>query len=239
MPEERTSTLVALGEESELKIELNKGVASLQKADESCFQPHTCLNGVDGMRVITQISQGPEIANTEFWISDMTVCASGDIWVNIVFLVSLDQNSSNSVARLSPRQTAYIIKNLPDNLFGIVTEKVKRWHLERYLKNMERGLATITAQVEKGDYLLESCHGNRIFDVHDANHPLSPPYTEWSIAGENLFPEFFYCHTIDGSRDRREGYEEMDRFIEASKLATKQRANQFVGALQTLSNFLR
>ena len=50
--EERKSVLVKLGEDSDLKVDLNLGVISLLVAKESYFQPHICLNEKSGVEVI-------------------------------------------------------------------------------------------------------------------------------------------------------------------------------------------
>lgn len=238
MPEKNISRLVVLGEESELKVKLNEGVASLKGAEKSYFQPHVCLNGMEGIEIIDQITQNPTGANTEVCITDMAICSANDIWANVMFVVFLNELSSNSIVCLTPRQTTYIVKNLPPEFSKAVLDQIKNWCLQRFLTDMEVGLNTIKAQLEKGDLLKKESHWNRIFDVPDESRTYDCPYTEGQIAGERLFSELAFGQGPNPSPDCREGYETMDQIVMQSKMARTQRASQLVNAVQTLHSLL-
>lgn len=206
-------TLVKMGEDSQLKRDLNRGVASLQSAPESWFQPHLCLNEEHGMENIRKIAAGGESANTEFFIHDHPIIGGEDVWLNIRFGVFLNgRTQPTNFARLSPRQTAYIVKHLPPESLVIVLTKVKNWYVQIFQENMRKGLETISTQFETGNPLLESDDKNRIFDIHGGRVAgMDIPYVEWNIVGENLFGSLFFGVTfLDHGLD---GYERMDQFL--------------------------
>lgn len=202
-------TLVNLGEESQLKRELNKGIAWLPAAPKSWFRPHLCLNGEEGVAVIEKIIAHPEQANTEFSINDKVTLSGEDIWLNISFMVFLDKISSQSILRLSPRQTAYIIKQLPKEQQDHVLGKIKTWYEAVFLENIAKGLKTITAQFEVNP-LVESDYRNRILDIH-GDVDTEFPYTEAGIIGEKFFLQFLYFLALPSHG--RDGYKQVDEFF--------------------------
>ena len=208
---EKNYNLVNLDEESQLKIDLNKGIASLQETTESHFQPHICLNRKEGMEVIRKISQDPERANTEFSFDELLIHFYGGVWLNISFFVYLDQICfpSNAVL-LTPRQTGYIVRNLPEESQKVVLEKARIWFFEKFLEAIKEGLRTITEQFEKGDFLIESDRKNRIFDIH-GERGIDIPYTEWRVIGDALFEPFFYGFTM--FQREEDPYERIDKFL--------------------------
>lgn len=233
MPEkEKNYHLINLGEESQLKIDLNEGVASLQMAIESHFQPHVCLNGKEGVGVIERIYRDPKGTNTEFWIRELLIKGGEDLWLNIHFMVFLDQICfPNNVAVLSPRQTSYIVRNLPVESQKIVMETVKAWYFEKFLEGMKKGIETITEQFNKGDSLVESDDGNRIFDIH-GGRSTEVPYTEWQIVGENLFPPFFFGFTcLDHGQD---GYVKVDDFLAEVASQRKSTVEGLIGLMREI-----
>lgn len=226
---QKISHLVDLGEESQLKVDLNEGIASLRRATESCFQPHICLNGEKGVKVIEKISQKPKQADTEFWIRELLIRGGGDLWLNIRFSVFLDQiRSPSNVADLSPRQTGYIVKNLPAESRETVLLKVRSWYSKKFVGDIIKGLETINEQFEKGDPFLESDHRNRIFDIH-GGRAMDVPYTELQIAGEELSWPFFVGFTMFDQGE--EGYEKMDEFLMYINVQRKSTAE---GALEIM-----
>ena len=185
MREEDLSAVVSHGESSPLKMDLNRGVISLASAPNTYFRPHLCLNDEEGVRVISEISP---TSNTAFHLWHSMIASGDDVWLNIVFVVHLnDFCMPTNCARLSPRQTAYIVSHLPAESRTTVLAKAKRWYLEKFLADMKKGLDTITEQFEHGNPLLESDHRNRILDLHGERHFADLPYTETEIVGEHLY----------------------------------------------------
>ena len=153
--EERKSVLVKLGEDSDLKVDLNLGVISLLVAKESYFQPHICLNEKSGVEVIKKISQNSEKANTEIWINEFAILSFDDIWLNIKFCVSLNEISfPNNMVYLTPRQTGYIVRNLKPESKVIVLEKIKRWYFEEFLVKTKKVLTPYQNSLMKVTLLL-------------------------------------------------------------------------------------
>ncbi len=206
-------TIVKLKEDSQLKIDLNRGVASLFKAKESHFQPHICLNGLEGIKILHKIAENPETANTGFQISEQLNYGGGsDIWLNINFYLHLDASWSNLGVKLSPRQTAYIVINLPQESKDIVLAKIKVWYFE-YLKNkVIEGLEKIDKQFKEEKFFIADTHYNRIFDIHgDGGGHDTVEYTEWDIIGSELFLKFFNGHTL--LHHGQNGYERIDQML--------------------------
>ena len=183
------SSLVRLGESSQLKVDLNRGIAALQKAKEVCFHPHFCLNGKEGVEVIERISQDPKPANTKISIIDFSILSVGDFWLNIGFVVCLDKMSL--IARLSPRQTGYIVQRLPQESQTTVLETVYNWYFQKFLPDLEQGLAAITKQLENGDYLRPGAYKNHVFDIQTEGSG-GNPYVEEQIIGRKMFFQLFF-----------------------------------------------
>lgn len=193
MREEDIGAVVSHGEGSSLKTDLNRGVISLAAAPNTYFRPHLCLNGEDGVRVMGEITLS---SNTAFHLWHNMIASGDDVWLNIIFVVYLnDFCMPTNCARLSPRQTAYIISGLPVESRATVLAKAKRWYLEKFLADMKKGLDTIAEQFEHGDPLLESDHRNRILDLH-GERVSDIPYTETEVVGEHLFWTVCYGGTM-------------------------------------------
>ena len=207
----KTGSLVVLGENSQFKIDLNRGVASLSQADKNYLRPHWCLNGEEGIEVVERIFQEPDNANTEFWINDNFILSSDDMWLNISFAVFLGKISfPNDMVRLTPRQSSFIVKNLSEKSQMEVLKAIKTWYFEKVLKNLQKGIATLSAQFEK-DLLVESAHSNRIFDLPSPNDSGSDtPYTEIGLVGERLAPNFLYGSSCFDSMGEYDGYSKAD-----------------------------
>jgi len=233
MTEEKNYSLVKLGENLQLKTDLNLGIASLAEATESQFQPHLCLNGKEGVQVIRKVSLNPERANTEIWLNEHIIYGGGqDVWLNVNFSLFLDQICwPTNNARLSPRQTGYIVKNLPSKSQKIVLQKIKEWYLEKLLTNLNKGFETITEQFEKGDPLIESDHRNRIFDIHGDRH-MDVEYTERGIIGDELFYPLFLGHTL--FHHGQDGYERIDQLLSELDGERKAAADMTLGLLRAL-----
>ena len=202
------SVLSKLGESSQLRIDLNSGIAALQKAKEVCFHPHFCLNGKEGVEVIERISQDPKTANTRISITESSILSVKGFWLNIGLAVSLDWMSSKEVVSLSPRQTSYIIQNLPKESQTTVLETVYNWYLQEFLPDLERGLAAVTRQMESRDYLRPGAYKNRVFDIQIAGSDGSP-YVEERIIGDRMFSQLF----LGSIELRQEPYKRMDDFM--------------------------
>ncbi len=229
---EKSHHLVNLGEESQLKIDLNEGIASLQKATESQFQPHICLNKKEGVEVIKKISQNPKQANTQFLIRELIIRSQDDMWLNINFLVFLDKICfPDNVANLSPRQTGYIVKNLPVESQKIVLDKIKAWYSGKFLEEIKKGIETITKQFDKGNPLIDSDDGNRIFDIH-GGRSMDVPYTELNIIGEELFwPLFCGITLFDHNQD---GYKRVDGFLTNIDNQRESAVDSVIGLMKAL-----
>lgn len=194
MEKQSLRSVVSLGEGSRLKDELNAGVASLFGARESYFQPHLSLNGENGVAVLKKIACQPTQANTEFMIESMFDMAWRDAWLNVRFVVYLDRMSfPDCCAQLSPRQTAYLVQNLPWQSKREVLAKIKNWYFEAFLSDIQKGLDTISRQFTNGDLLLDDYFDGRIFDIH-SKRPV--PYTECPVVGEKLYFDFLCAVTM-------------------------------------------
>lgn len=194
MEKESLRSLVSLGESSRLKNDLNAGIASLFGARESYSQPHLSLNGENGLAVLTKIAGDPQRANTEFMIESMFDMAWRDAWLNVRFTIFLDRMSfPDCCAQLSPRQTAYLVQNLPWQSKREVLAKIKNWYFEAFLSDIQKGLDTISKQFTNGDLLLDDYFDGRIFDIH-SKRPV--PYTECPVVGEKLYFDFLCAISI-------------------------------------------
>jgi hypothetical protein len=187
------SSIVRLGESSVLKSDLNYAVACLAKAEESHFQPHICLNTEEGVEVLQKIAARPVSANTEFIIVPLPDFSGDHMWLNVKFNVHLDKITWPKYAPLSPRQTAYVVGNLPDTSRQHVLAKIKQWYLEQFLADVNKGLAAITKQFEGGDLLVDDYDDGRIFDIHTERRV---PYTESAVVGDQLWWKFLCAHTF-------------------------------------------
>ena len=188
MQKESLRSVVSLGESSRLKNDLNAGVASLFGARESYFQPHLSLNGENGLAVLTKIAGDPQRANTEFIIESMFDMSSSHAWLNVQFVVYLDRMPfPNCCAQLSPRQTAYLVQNLPWQSKREVLAKIKKWYFDAFLSDIQKGLDAISRQFTNGEPLLDDYFDGRIFDIH-SKRPV--PYTECMVVGEKLYWDF-------------------------------------------------
>lgn len=232
MTEEKLFELVRLGEESELKIHLNRGVASLCNADKSHFRPHLCLNEKEGVNVIKQIASNPDQANTEFLLSEKIIISGDDVWLNTSFVIFFNKICvPTNRARLSPRQTSYIIERLPDESKEFVLEKVKAWFNGLVRPDIIKGLTAIAKQLETGNPLLKNDHENRVFDIH-GGRSMEVPYTEWDIIGYILAPLFLFGVTLfDHERD---GYEVADGFLADSDRRQKETAEDMINLMRIL-----
>lgn len=210
--EKRISDLVIFGEPSPLKADLNRGIASLTTAPASHFRPHICLNDEDGVAIIERIMQDPD-ADTAWGITTKVIHGGGeDWWLNVSFYACIESYASNHTAWLTPRQTSYIVQNLPPESRDLVLAAVKTWYFDHFAKKVEKGFATIAQQFNEGDPLLESDHRNRIFDIH-GERSMDVMYTEWEIVGDKLFLAFYFPATIyqtSGFQPGRDGYENID-----------------------------
>jgi len=226
--------LVSLKEASQLKMDLNRGVALLKFATESWFQPHVCLNEKEGVAVIERIGENPMTADTAFFILNQPIMSGDDLWMNIHFRVFVDQMAyPDNVVNLTPRQTAYIVENLPPKSRALVLEKVKTWYLNTFRADLLKGLERITAQFESGDPLLKSDRENHIFDIHGGRVVgLDIPYTEGSIAGENLFSALFYGTCLD--RDEH-GYNRLDAILAHADRTRHDTAEGMIGLVRALN----
>jgi len=233
--------LVKLGETSELKLQLNHGIASLSRATEPQFKPWVCLNDLNGIKVIRQISQDPDNANTEISLGERINHGGGDqLWLNVAFSVYLKELSSNSHVFLTPRQTSYMVCNLPPDLQKIVLEKVARWICEYFKETLINGLARIEQQITEDKLLLKDSHFNRVFDLRSDDKESihnNFPYTEMEIVGEKLFWQMFFS-VEDYYWQDEEKYRRLDQMIISKDRQTKQRAEEFVGAIRTLHSLL-
>ncbi len=225
-------TLVSLGEKSQLKTDLNRGVAALAKASENCFRPHICLNKLDGIEVICKITQNPEQANTEFMIGQEIIYGGGsDLWLNVRFLIFLNTLSSNDLVQLSPRQTASVVVGLPQESKKTVLEKIKDWYFKYFSGKMREALEKITRQFNEGYLLAADDHENRIFDIHGGRY-MDVPYTEWRIVGEELFERFFFGHTF--FQHGQDGYNEIDSMFAVMEKQRKSAVNGMLGLMRLL-----
>ena len=218
--------LADLKEPSQLKSDLNLGVASLKFAPEEWFQPHVCLNGKEGLAVIERIAERPETANTAFEILNHVIVSGDDLWLNVQFRAFLDQRSFPSeVVDLTPRQTAYIVERLPPESRALVLGKVQTWYFDHFRKNVLDGLNRIAAQFEGGDPLLKSDRENHIFDIH-GGRCMDIPYAEWGIAGYELFGTLFHGTCLDHDK---ESYDRLDGILNR---ADKMRKDTAEGMLE-------
>ncbi|MFA5996229.1 MAG: hypothetical protein WC790_00690 [Candidatus Paceibacterota bacterium] len=225
-------SLVLLGEASQLKNDLNRGVASLKSAPESWFRPHICLNGKEGVAVIEQIAASPETANTMFIVSSHPIVYGDDLWINVHFRIFVDQISyPNHVVELTPRQTAHIVENLPLESRAFVLEKVKVWYFDSFRENILEGLHRIVAQFDEGSMLLKSDRENYVFDIH-GGRSMEVPYTECGIAGANLFSALFRVTCLD--RDEG-GYNRLDAILARADRARHDTAEGVIGLVRALN----
>ncbi|MBI2054978.1 MAG: hypothetical protein HYT39_02675 [Candidatus Sungbacteria bacterium] len=235
MREEDLSAVVSHGESSLLKTDLNQAVMALAAAHESHFRPHVCLNGEDGVRVIGEIMP---TSNTAFHLWHHMIASGDDVWLNIILCVYLnDFCIPTNLARLSPRQSAYVIANLPAESRTAVLAKAKRWYLERFLADIKKGLDTITKQFEHGDPLLESDHRNRILDLHGERFSMGIPYTETWVVGEQLFWATCYGGTM--FEHEEDGFLRADELITARRERQKGTVEAVVGVFRGLERIKR
>lgn len=80
MVTENLCTVVSLGKHSQLKTDLNRAIMALSTAPESYFRPHACLNGLQGIEVLQQISAD---SNTEVSVRPHLIVSCDDIWLNV------------------------------------------------------------------------------------------------------------------------------------------------------------
>lgn len=233
--EERHYILVELKKASQLKTDLNKGIAALLQADQSHFRPHLCLNGATGIKTIQKIAASPEQADTEVLISDQIKCDGDDAWLNVSFSVYLDEMSSESHVMLTPRQTAYVVMNLPPESRQAAAAKVEAWYQKHFLQKVQKGLDKITKQFKEGDLFLADTRRNRIFDIHgDGNGHDTTPYTEWDIIGSELFLKLFFGHTCFHVMAGEDGYNRIDDMLAQLDRERVDAFQSLRGALQIL-----
>ena len=232
MAQEQLWKLVGLGEDCPLKLDLNKGVAGLFRAPETSMRPHICLNGFQGAGVLKKIFNDPRRANTEFGIRHHLIMSADEVWLNASLYVFFESITwpTNFVC-LSPRQSGYIVKNLPLASREIIVAKVKKWYFEEFLVSMKKGLEAITEQFMHGDPFLASDYKNRIFDIH-GERSLDVPYTECAVVGSNLFGPVVEGKTCweQGS----DGYQRADDLISAIRNRQQMAINDFLGLARGL-----
>ena len=220
MDHENLGKIVALGESSVLKEDLNQGVASLFRAESTMCRPHVCLNGEEGFEVIKQISENPKEANTEFELIACPSIYNDQFWLNIGFAVFLNDLWSNHSVCLTPQQTSLIVSGLDEESRATIVEITKRWFEEKFLPGVKKGLKMVSNQFESGDALLASDRHNHIFDLHGGRATNDIPYTERRIAGAELFSTIIYGGTF--FEHGADGYERADRLIEAIRSRQKE-----------------
>ena len=221
--------LVELGQPSQLKVDLNRGIASLTKAAESHFQPHVCLNGPKGVEIIRLIAENPDGADTNIAIRSFPDGDGRDLWLNVSLSVFLGKLSSESYVTLSPRQAAYVVTQLPAESKRIVVEHLSAWFGE-YRLEMQKGLEMIARQFATDRIFVADAHENRIFDIHGPND--SVEYSECGIIGNALFYAFFFGLTLF---DREtEGYERIDGMLREIAANKKNVAEATFSLLQAI-----
>lgn len=233
MKNENLSLIVPLNEASQLKHDLNMGVASLIKAEDINVRPHICLNDFEGVKIIEQIAKSPGTSNTYFSLSDGNINYSGHdgMWLNLGFFVQLkspdDNESSRTHVFLSPRQTGHIVLNLPPESQTIVLGKVIDWYQGVFLPQIQRATDQLSKQVSLNTLLVKGTDNNRIFDIHDGNvgHE-DVHYSEVGIIGSELFYKFFLGHTFLQSGDN--GYERIDDLLSRMRAETKGTVEAFM-----------
>lgn len=236
MAQKDLKILVQLGESSPLRTALNHAVVSLSASSQTVIRPHVCLNGIEGIEVLRKISADPEVANTRFDIGLFPIIAGKDIWLNTQLFVFLNNlRMPVDLVALSPRQSSFVVRSLPEEFQITIIEKLKTWFFEEVYPNIKEGMETISAQFSGGDPLIESDHQNRVFDTHGGRR-LDVPYTESRIAGLNLFhavvrSKIFYERQVDG-------YQEADYLIEAVRLGQKKSIEDFLKSMFGLRNLL-
>ncbi|MFA6404821.1 MAG: hypothetical protein WCW03_02370 [Candidatus Paceibacterota bacterium] len=218
--------------DSPLRVELNKGVARLQSAQNTQFRPHVCLNGEDGIKVIQRIVADPEKANTAYWLNDCFIVSGDDVWLNTRLSIFLDSIGSSNHVLLSPQQTGYIVGNLREESKRIVVEKVKTWFIGKVLPGVQKGLDTIKEQFEKGDPLIASDHRNRIFDIHGGCSMEDIPYTETVVAGEELFWSVVHGNSLYSYGC--DGYNNADEVITGRRNEQRAAVGEFLGAFRAI-----
>jgi len=235
MKEEDIGAVVSHGESSLLKTDLNRGVVSLASAPNTYFHPHVCLNDEDGVRVIGEITPA---SNTAFYLWHNMIASSDDVWLNITLVIYLKDACSTNCARLSPRQSAYIISNLPAESRTAFLAKAKRWYLEKFLVEMKKGLDVITEQFENGDPLLNSDRRNRIFDIHGERLVgVDIAYTEPDIVGNRLY----YSVCLGGTMLEygEDGFLRADELINVRRKRQKDAVEAVRGTLRGLEQIER
>lgn len=235
MREKDLGAVVSHGESSPLKADLNRGVMGLASASNTYFRPHVCLNDEDGVRIIREITP---TSNTAIHLWHNMIASGDDVWLNLTLVVYLnDFCTPINCARLSPRQSAYIISNLPNESRTAVLAKAKRWYLEKFLADIKKGLDTITDQFEHGDPLLQSDHRNRILDLHGERVSIDIPYTETEVVGEHLFWSVCYGGTM--FEHGEDGPLRADSLIAARRARQKGAVEAFVGVFRELDQIER
>jgi hypothetical protein len=219
--ERRLSEIVLVNEASPLKIDLNRGIASLTTAPDNAVRPHICLNDLQGVKLIELIALDPDSANTSIYITEkLNYGANDGAWLNLalgVYLKSADDQpgtiwSSATSFWLSPRQTGYIIKNLPPDSRQSFIGMITAWYQREFLPGIKKALAAVEQQLTAGDPLAEGVHENRIFDIHKGKEGHEGvEYTEVDVIGEKLFYKFFLGHTC--LHVGHDGYNQVDELL--------------------------
>lgn len=240
------STLVKLGEVSQLKSDLNRGIASLFKASEGCHRPHLCLNGEKGVPNLKQIASNPDSANTEIWLTERFIVGSDRAWLNVGLSLCVDSICwPTNAASITPRQTSYIVTRLPEKSQREVLAFIKTWYEGHVLPDITSGLQAINAQLTTGNPLVKGTHDNYVFDLHgDGMGHDRVPYTELDIVGHNVAPAFLYGVTCFDDISRNEGgpdgYDRTDEFLvmneQARSGAVEEVIKLFRGSVRRRSN---
>lgn len=234
---ENLATFIKLGEPSQLKRDINRGIAALPDAKEGWHRPHACLNRKDGAETIQKIAADPDAADTEIWLSEHSIVYGSDVWLNVVLGVALGHVSSTDSVQLTPRQTSYVVTHLPESSQRAVVDQVKAWWTGKMLPDLMAGLQKITDQLRNGDPLVCGTHANRVFDLHGGRlgHD-KVPYTELGIVGEELAPSFLYGATcleaMNMDLGGPDGYDLADQFLADAESARRDTASGLLSLLR-------
>jgi len=223
--------VVDFTDKSKLATDLKRAIAALANHSNTQYRLHVCLNGRDGYPALQKLVANPSTDIKVYFLPHLLM--DGDsLWLNTKLMVIVEKSSSDNYATLSPQQTGYVARSLPEDSRNLFLEKVKEWYREVFLKNVKTGLDAITKQIETGNLLLESDHGNRVFDIHGDRHMKDIPYTETEVAGEHLFWSIVHGGTcFDYGSD---GYDRADQLIEGRRQRQKGAVEDLIGLARQL-----
>jgi hypothetical protein len=230
MAKRSLAVVAELGEKSDLKADLNRGVALLRQATESHFRPHVCLNGEDGMQVLKLIAAKGANADTGWYLHPLVNVDVGRIWLNVRLLVNLSDRSNATQVLLSPQQTAHLVRTLPPASQAIILKKVREWYKGQFVKEMKEGLAALAKQFESDTLLVDDYFNGRVFDIHTKR---DVPYTECLVVGEELYWKFLAAGTcFESSEDL---LDKADVLIETARARQRSAVDTAIGVLRSTS----